>query len=132
METLDTEHSQASTDSKQTGILLRQAPYGKHLAYEALDVVLAYAAFDQNISLFFIGDGVFQLLKGQNSQAIEQKSLEKKLNALSLYDVNKRYVCQQSLEKRGLSADDLCIDITLVTSIKLSQHIRQQNTLISF
>ncbi|MEO0444038.1 MAG: sulfurtransferase complex subunit TusC [Pseudomonadota bacterium] len=128
MNTID----RSSITPKPTAIMLRQAPYGKPLANEALEAVLGYAAFAQDISVFFIGDGVFQLLQEQDAEKIGQKSLEKRVKALSLYDVKKLYVCQNSLEKRGLSANDLCVDITVVDPDTLSLHLREQDTLLSF
>ena len=39
----------------------RKAPYGTIYALESLEVVLIAAAFDQDISLVFADDGVYQL-----------------------------------------------------------------------
>ncbi len=74
--------------SKQFLIICRRAPYGESYAREALDVAMAAAAFDQRIAMLFLGDGVTQLFKRQDSAALTQKSLEKQLSALPLYDVN--------------------------------------------
>jgi len=43
----------------------RKAPYGTIYALESLEVVLIAAAFDQDISLVFADDGVYQLTKDQ-------------------------------------------------------------------
>ena len=45
----------------------RRAPHGTVYAHEALEVVLIGAAFDQDVSLAFIDDGVFQLKKDQDT-----------------------------------------------------------------
>ena len=42
----------------------RRAPYGTIYALESLEVVLIGAAFEQDVSLAFLGDGVYQLAKG--------------------------------------------------------------------
>ena len=39
----------------------RKAPHGTIYALEALEVVLITAAFDQDVSLVFLDDGVYQL-----------------------------------------------------------------------
>ena len=52
----------------------RKAPYGTVYALEALEVVLISAAFEQNVSLAFIDDGVYQITKGQNSKATGMKN----------------------------------------------------------
>ena len=85
----------------------RKAPYGTVYALESLEVVLIGAAFDQDVSLAFIGDGVYQLTKGQKTEGIGQKNFSPTFAALGDYDVNKIYIEKESLEERGLSLDDL-------------------------
>ncbi|MDQ7079467.1 MAG: sulfurtransferase complex subunit TusC [Paracoccaceae bacterium] len=85
----------------------RKAPYGTIYALEALEVVLIGAAFDQDVSLAFLDDGVFQLTKGQNTDGIGVKNFSPTFRALGDYDVNKLYVERESLEERGLTEDDL-------------------------
>ncbi|MGD2053440.1 MAG: sulfurtransferase complex subunit TusC [Gammaproteobacteria bacterium] len=84
-----------------------KAPYGTIYALESLEVVLIGAAFEQDVSLAFIGDGVYQLTKNQDTQGIGMKNFSPTYSALGDYDVNKIYVEKESLEERGLSLDDL-------------------------
>ncbi len=85
----------------------RKAPYGTIYALEALEVVLIGAAFDQDVSLAFIDDGVFQLVDNQKTDDIGIKNFSPAFRALGDYDVTKLYVEQESLDERGISADDL-------------------------
>ncbi len=85
----------------------RKAPYGTIYAQEALEVVLIGAAFDQDVSLAFLDDGVFQLTKGQDTKGVGLKNFSPTFNALGDYEVTKLYVEQESLDERGLSVDDL-------------------------
>lgn len=85
----------------------RKAPYGTIYALESLEVVLIGAAFEQDVSLAFLDDGVFQLVKGQNTKGSEMKNFSPTYKALGDYDVRKIYVEKESLEARGLSKDDL-------------------------
>ncbi|CAA6828107.1 MAG: tRNA 5-methylaminomethyl-2-thiouridine synthase TusC [uncultured Thiotrichaceae bacterium] len=85
----------------------RKAPYGTVYALESLEVVLIAAAFEQEVSLAFIDDGVYQIAKGQNTDGIGMKNFSSTYNALGDYEVNKLYVEKESLEERGLTADDL-------------------------
>ena len=89
----------------------RKAPYGTIYALEALEVVLIGAAFDQDVSLAFIDDGVFQLAEGQDTGKIGIKNFSPAFRALGDYDVTKLYVEEESLSERGLDADDL-MDLT--------------------
>ncbi len=84
-----------------------KAPYGTIYALESLEVVLIGAAFEQDVSLAFIDDGVYQLTKGQNTDGIGMKNFSPTYSALGDYDVNKIYVEKESLEERGLTLDDL-------------------------
>jgi len=85
----------------------RKAPYGTIYALESLEVVLIGAAFDQDVSLAFLDDGVFQLTAGQDTGDIGVKNFSPTFRALGDYDVTKLYVEKESLEERGLSEDDL-------------------------
>jgi tRNA 2-thiouridine synthesizing protein C len=87
--------------------LNRRAPYGTIYAWESLEVVLIGAAFDQDVSLAFVDDGVFQLTKGQDTAAVGMKNFSPTYAALGDYEVKKIYVEKESLEERGLSLDDL-------------------------
>ena len=89
----------------------RKAPYGTIYALESLEVVLIGAAFDQDVSLAFLDDGVFQLIKGQDSANLGVKNFSPTFRALGDFDVTKLYVEKESLEERGLSQEDL-LDIT--------------------
>lgn len=85
----------------------RKAPYGTVYALESLEVVLIAAAFDQDVSLAFFDDGVYQIAKGMDTKAIGQKNFSPTYKALGDYDINKIYVSQESLDARGLTKDDL-------------------------
>jgi len=85
----------------------RKAPYGTIFAQEALEVVLIGAAFDQDVSLGFLDDGVYQLMKGENTKDLGVKNFSPTFRALGDYDVTKLFVEKESLDERGLSADDL-------------------------
>ncbi len=85
----------------------RKAPYGTIYALESLEVVLIGAAFDQDVSLAFLDDGVFQLLKSQDTKEIGVKNFSPTFRALGDYEVTKLFVEKESLDERGLSADDL-------------------------
>lgn len=85
----------------------RKAPYGTIYAQEALEVVLIGAAFDQDVSMAFLDDGVFQLTKGQDTKEAGLKNFSPTFRALGDYEVTKLYVEQESLDERGLTLNDL-------------------------
>lgn len=85
----------------------RKAPYGSIYALESLEVVLIGAAFEQDVSLAFIDDGVYQLMANQDTAGVGMKNFSKTYRALGDYEVRKLYVEKESLADRGLKADDL-------------------------
>ncbi|HHB91953.1 MAG TPA: sulfurtransferase complex subunit TusC [Thioploca sp.] len=124
----------------------RRAPYGSIYALESLEVVLIGAAFEQDVSLAFIDDGVYQLKKSQSTDGIGMKNFSPTYNALGDYDINKIYVDKDSLEQRGLTLDDLMNltwedendnyaekpSISLVNSEELAVLMEQQDIILSF
>ena len=95
------------SDVKKFMYVNRKAPYGTIYALESLEVVLIGAAFDQDVSLAFIDDGVYQLTKDQDTSGIGIKNFSKTYSALGDYEISKIYVDQESLDERGLTLDDL-------------------------
>jgi len=93
--------------TKKFMFINRKAPYGTVYALESLEVVLIGAAFEQDVSLAFVGDGVFQIAKGQSTDGIGMKNFSPTYKALGDYEVTKLYVEKESLEARGLTLDDL-------------------------
>lgn len=109
----------------------RRAPYGTIYALECLEVVLIAAAFDQDVSVVFLDDGVYELKKGQDTADIGMKNFSKTYGALDDYDVEKIYVEKESLEARGLTADDLVIPVEILAADKLREIMAQQDVVIS-
>lgn len=132
--------------SKKFLYVNRKAPHGSIYALESLEVVLIGAAFEQQVTLAFIDDGVYQLLQNQDSSAIGTKNFSPTYRALGDYDVNRIFVERESLEVRGLSKDDLMPltwededddwaekdSIHVVSSAELAEIIEQQDVLLNF
>jgi tRNA 2-thiouridine synthesizing protein C len=124
----------------------RKAPYGTIYAWESLEVVLIGAAFEQDVSLAFLDDGVYQLTKGQDTGAIGMKNFSPTYAALGDYEVTKIYVEKESLEERGLTLDDLQHlvwededddwaekdSIRLVSRAELADVLAEQDVLFNF
>jgi len=87
--------------------LNRKAPYGTIYAWESLEVVLIGAAFDQEVRLMFVDDGVYQLITGQDTAGIGMKNFSPTYRTLGDYEVKSVYVDRDSLAARGLTPDDL-------------------------
>jgi tRNA 2-thiouridine synthesizing protein C len=110
----------------------RKAPYGTIYALESLEVVLITATFDQDVSLAFIDDGVYELAKGQDTKGIGIKNHSKTYRALDGYDVEKLYVERESLEARGLTEDDLMVDVEVLSTAQMADLMAGQDVILSF
>lgn len=124
----------------------RKAPHGTIYALESLEVVLIGAAFEQDVSLAFIDDGVYQLIKEQDTSGIGTKNFSPTYRALGDYDISKIFVERESLEKRGLSEEDLMAltyededddwaeksSIHIVSSAELSDIIEDSDVHLNF
>jgi tRNA 2-thiouridine synthesizing protein C len=110
----------------------RKAPYGTIYALESLEVVLIGAAFEQDVSLAFIDDGVYQLTKGQDTKGLEVKNFSPAFRALEDYDVTKLYVDEESLRARGLAAEDLAVPVEVVSAGRMAEIMDSQDVVLSF
>jgi len=143
----EVEAPQIDTSAKKKFMFVnRKAPYGTIYALEALEVVLISAAFEQDVSLAFLDDGVYELMKGQNTTGIGMKNFSPAYRALGDYDIKKLYVEQESLDERGLKPEDL-MEITyededadfaekpsirIVSRSELTEIMAQQDVLLNF
>ena len=132
--------------SKKFLYINRKAPHGSIYAQESLEVVLIAAAFEQDVALAFVDDGVYQLMQNQDTSALGNKNFSPTYRALGDYDVNQIYVEQESLELRGLSKEDLMPltyededddwaekdSIHVVSSAELADIIEQQDVILNF
>ena len=110
----------------------RKAPYGTVYAQESLEVVLIGAAFEQDVSLAFIDDGVYQLAKGQDTKALGVKNFSPTYRALEDYDVTKLFVEKESLETRGLCADDMVVPVAIMCAQEMAEYMNGQDVILSF
>ena len=110
----------------------RKAPFGTIYALESLEVVLIAATFDQDVSLAFIDDGVYELVKGQNSKAIGIKNHSPAYRALDGYDVEKLFVERESMEMRGLTEADLLVPVEVLGSAEMGELMAEQDVVLSF
>jgi tRNA 2-thiouridine synthesizing protein C len=110
----------------------RRAPYGTVYALESLEVVLIGAAFDQDVSMVFLDDGIFEIKKGQDTAEIGMKNFSPTYRALEMYDVEKLYVSKESLAERGLTEDDLLVDVEVMPDSQIADLMDEQDVIFTF
>jgi len=110
----------------------RRAPHGTLYAWEGLDLALTAAAFEQDVSLVFLDDGVFQLKREQEPEALGFKNFARAFKALPDYGIDAVYVERESLEARGLGTGDLCVPVRLIDADSLGRLMQEQDLFFSF
>lgn len=119
---------------KKISFIFNTAPYGDSSGREALDVVLSISSLKTRVSVFFIGDGVFQLIKQQNPTGlIRIKNYTLSFKLLPLYDID-TWTCAESLSQRGLGglANRFVIHTNIISPSIIRQKLEYSETIFRF
>ena len=114
--------------------LFRTAPHGNAISREGLDALLAATAFcnEEEIGIFFIDDGVLNLLDGQNPELLLQKDFIRTFKLLDLYDIEQRFVCADSLNQYNLQTEQLIISAEKIDRTSLINKLSQAEKVFTF
>ena len=114
--------------------LFRTAPHGNAISREGLDALLAATAFcdEEEIGIFFVDDGVLNLLDGQNPELLLQKDFIRTFKLLDLYDIEQRFVCADSLDQYNLNTEQLIISAEKIDRTSLINKLRQVEKVFTF
>ena len=114
--------------------LFRTAPHGNAISREGLDALLAATAFcdEEEIGVFFIDDGVLNLLDGQNPELLLQKDFIRTFKLLDLYDIEQRFVCTDSLDQYNLNTEQLIISAEKIDRTSLIKKLSQTEKVFTF
>ncbi|MFC6440067.1 sulfurtransferase complex subunit TusC [Bowmanella sp. JS7-9] len=118
--------------SAKLAILLNQPPLSSWSNQEGLDLAMLCASFGQDVALFFVGDGVWQLCPDINPQSAGRKNFHKSLKAMEFYDIEHLYVCEQSLAERGIDGQSLGLEIQLLSPARISQLLADHPQVVRF
>lgn len=113
-------------------IIQTHAPYASSHAQEALDLVLAAAAFDTKVTYLLTGDACFQLLPDQAPEHVGRKALHKMMKALPIYGVEHILIAQDDLTARGITTIDPTFSIQPVSQTEISDLIQSARNVIRF
>ncbi|MCG9557078.1 sulfurtransferase complex subunit TusC [Vibrio kanaloae] len=117
---------------RKLAFIFNSFPHSTAAGREGLDALLAASAYSEDISVFFVGDGVTQLLKAQQPDEVLSRDYISTFKLMDLYDIEQVYVCQRSLCQFGLSTDNLLIDVTAVEADELTQKLTQCQQILTF
>jgi tRNA 2-thiouridine synthesizing protein C len=113
-------------------IINSKAPYSSHFGKDALDVALIFGSYEQKVSLFFQGDGVYQLIARQDTSLLSIKDYLKTFAAFEFYDIEHIYACQQSLLNRKLEPSFHITDVQVLASTEFSAALDQHQHVLRF
>ena len=114
--------------------LFRTAPHGNAISREGLDALLAATAFcnEEEIGVFFIDDGVLNLLDEQKPELLLQKDFIRTFKLLDLYDIEQRFVCADSLDQYNLQTEQLIISAEKIDRTSLINKLSQAEKVFTF
>jgi tRNA 2-thiouridine synthesizing protein C len=114
-------------------IVFRTAPYGSIYAFEGVENVVMMAAYEQDLTVLFIDDGVYTLKKGMDSSVTGIKDFSPTFKALEpVYEVEKIYIDKESLESRGLALEDLIIEPEIIEKDQVEKMMEEQRNFMMF
>jgi tRNA 2-thiouridine synthesizing protein C len=113
-------------------VLMRKAPYGSVYTAEGFRTLMGIAVFEMDISVVFMDDGVYALLENQDPSKLEMKPLGDGFPMLTEFDVERFYVHDESLAERGLSVDDLLMDVEVVDGARIAEILEAAGKVLPF
>jgi len=118
---------------KRIAFVFSQPPHGSSAGREGLDAVMAVSALSEDIALFFVSDGVMQLLGDQQPEKILARNYIATFGVLPLYDLENFYVCSAALAERGIAAEALtALPVEVLTPEALRATLNDYDQIISF
>lgn len=126
---------------KKILFILRNSPYGSAVAQEGVDAVLAASVFEQDISVLFMDEGVWQLHSHQQSHGVqrpeihtatERRNIAAQLEAFPLYDIDKVYVDKKSLKHFSIPKKELALKPLLLGDKAIRQLIAGHDVVLSY
>jgi tRNA 2-thiouridine synthesizing protein C len=113
-------------------VLMRKAPYGSVYPAEGFRSMMGIGVFEMDISVLFVDDGVYVLVKDQDPDALDMKPLGDGFPMLADFGVSKFYVHARSLEERGLTPEDLVMDVEIVDDVGANRVLASSGPVLPF
>ncbi|MCS2149003.1 MULTISPECIES: sulfurtransferase complex subunit TusC [Scandinavium] len=117
---------------KRVAYVFMTAPHGSSAGREGLDALLATSALTEEIGVFFVGDGVFQLLSNQHPANILARDYIPTFKLMALYDIENCWLCAASLRERGLSESSFIIESEILEPVLLRQRLDDYDVILRF
>ncbi|MRS04616.1 hypothetical protein EG832_15580 [bacterium] len=116
----------------KVAILLRKAPYGSIYTAEAYRTMMGIGVFEMDICVVLVDDGVYAMVKNQHPEKLDMKPLGDGFPMLGEFNVKRFVVHDESLAERGLSKDDLVMDVEMANSKQIVDILKEYQKILPF
>ncbi len=118
---------------KKIAFVFTSMPHGNSSGREGLDALLATSALTDEICVFFISDGVCQILANQKPNEILARDYIATFKILPLYDIENIYLCTDSLKERSINEQsDWVVSPQLLNAIQIRDKIATSDVVLRF
>ncbi|CAL4325364.1 Protein TusC [Buchnera aphidicola (Eriosoma grossulariae)] len=118
---------------KSVAFIFSHSPYGCNIGREGVDSVLSASLVFKKIGLFFVNEGIFQLIPNQQPQKILLHNYLLLLELLPIYGIKTIYCCKKSFKDRGMSnINNLSFNVKYLNPKDLKKYINNYNFIINF
>ncbi len=119
--------------ARSVAFVFSQSPHGTSAGREGLDALLATSALTEDIGVFFVSDGILQLLPGQQPEKILARNYIATYGVLPLYDIEQCYICEASIAERGLAQfNEWVLDVEPLAPQALRQKLGSYDVVMTF
>lgn len=114
--------------------LFTSPPYGCANSREGLDALLAATAFcePEELAVYFMGDGVLNLIKDQNPTNILQKDFTPAFKLLNVFDIENIFVCNEDMNKYSLLDENMLIPCHIISRKNLMLNLKKAEKILTF
>ncbi len=122
-------------EQEKTSVMFvcRTAPYGTIFEQEAIEAMVMFGAYEQDISVVFVDDGVLSLKKGQDPSLLGKKNFSMTYMILKDdFEISHIYVEKESLAERGMSESDLITEVEILDRNALRQKMNEMKAFLPF
>lgn len=118
---------------QRVAFVFTSAPHGSSAGREGLDALLATSALSDDIGVFFIGDGIFQIVPNQLPDKILARDYIATFRVLPLYDIDQCYLCAESARARGFSENsEWVVGVSELEPNTLRDTLRHFDVILTF
>lgn len=118
----------------KTLLMIKRRFSSPELAKESLDMTFAATSLEFHVSLLFLDDAIFYLLKSSAVPADIarwENSLTALFAALPFYDIQKIYVSQEAMQQRNLQVEDLLLPVISLPNAEINTLVCQYDRVLS-